>query len=255
MIFFNMPSVLEDDCIIISRNDNEFWAISKGLANLNIYKWDNHINKFVIYEHNIENTDKLSCRLSACFDKEKGNILYIINCFEIIIIDIENNTNQQIEVELDYKVAVSATFQDKLHIIIVNNDQHSFLHYILSSNNELVFNSEFYQHRPFIVTSDQAIKLYETGCKHYLRHNWNRWGQSWTTHKYPFISIFDENHNYFFHLSQNKITIRDGNKKWFIDDTECPIKPNSYLLCKQSLNRNILLLNGFFRDEDIIIPM
>ena len=38
----------------MARNDNEFWAISKELANLNVYKWDNDINIFIEYQHNIK---------------------------------------------------------------------------------------------------------------------------------------------------------------------------------------------------------
>ena len=42
-----MNSVPEEDCIIIERNEIEFWAISKGVGNLNIYKWDIDSNTFI----------------------------------------------------------------------------------------------------------------------------------------------------------------------------------------------------------------
>ena len=64
-----MQSIPKDDCFIIDRSDNELWAISKELANLDIYKYDNDVNKWGKHEHNIENADELSGPISPCFDK------------------------------------------------------------------------------------------------------------------------------------------------------------------------------------------
>ena len=257
-LWIQMHSIPEKDCIILDRNINEFWAISKGSANLNIFKWDNNNNKFVKYEHCIQNTDKLSYRLSACFDENNKNILYIINCLEIIIMDINSNTYQQIEVKLDYKTAVSAVFENKLNIIAVNNDQKSFDHLYLSPKHELILRDEIYRQTqnlnetPFLFLEEDWIHLYDGEFLHYADEE--SWGSEETEVKHPFIEIHHNKKYPLIHFSMNEIIINVQNNynnqikhKWRRNNIQCPINPRYYVLCKQSSFLNTLLLNGFFR--------
>ena len=67
--------------------------MSTTSPNFDIYWWDNNINKFIQYQHNIDlKFTNSQQRVSACFDKNKQNILYMIIPVQIIIVEIENNT-------------------------------------------------------------------------------------------------------------------------------------------------------------------
>ena len=228
---------------------------------MNLYKWDNNKNKFVKYEHCIQDANELSRRLSACFDAQKKNILYVINSFEIIIIDIDNNANTQIPVKLDYKTAVSGCvlFDDKLHIITVDNDKKCFSQfYLCLKTNKLLLNGHFpmkstnYNATPFLYIDPNGIELYHDTFRY-----WSQvtevgisclWGTRSTKNKHPFIEVFADNYSYLIiHCARNELIINQYPHTWYIKDTQCPINAEYYVSCKQSLIRIELLLNGFFR--------